>query len=185
MAIEWVRRRKPSGIGIASGAVAGLPAITPASGYVPSWAALVIGLGAGGLCYGAVQLKGLFRYDDALHVVGVHMVAGVIGVVLTGVFASLVVNATGVPGGWLQVGRQSVLAIVGPAYPFVMTLLILWVTDIFIGLRVGPGEQREGLDLGEHGEVGYELVADLSENGAQAGAAETLIGQSTAVLTGG
>jgi ammonium transporter, Amt family len=147
---------------------------------VPPWAALVIGLAAGALCYGAVQLKGLFHYDDALDVVGVHLVAGVIGVVFTGVFASLVVNATGAGGGWLQLGRQSVLAVVGLAYPFVMTLLILWVADRVVGRRVGPGEQAEGLDLGEHGEVGYDFVAALPENGAGPGAGEALIGQSTA-----
>jgi Amt family ammonium transporter len=176
MAVEWARRKKPSGIGIASGAVAGLAAVTPASGYVPSWAALVIGVAAGALCYGAVQLKGLFGYDDALDVVGVHMVAGVIGVVLTGMFASLVVNATGVAGGGSQLGRQSVLAVVGLAYPFVMTLLILWVTDKAVGLRIGPGEQRQGLDLGEHGEVGYQLVPAATENGVAAGAAKTPVG---------
>jgi Amt family ammonium transporter len=95
MVIEWSRRRKPSGVGIASGAVAGLAAITPASGYVPTWAALVIGGAAGLLCYGAVLLKSRMRYDDALDVVGVHLVGGFIGVVLTGVFASLAVNALG------------------------------------------------------------------------------------------
>src|ERR1700689_3077878 len=89
MGIEWWRRGKPSGIGIATGAVAGLAAITPASGYVPPWAAIVIGSAAGLLCYGAVQLKGRLHYDDVLDVVGVHMVGGFIGVVLTGVFASL------------------------------------------------------------------------------------------------
>ena len=100
--------RKPSGLGIASGAVAGLAAITPASGYVPSWAALVIGAGAGLLCYGAVQLKNVLHYDDALDVVGVHMVGGFIGVVLTGVFASLVVNAAGVRGaGYSSAAKRS------------------------------------------------------------------------------
>jgi hypothetical protein len=82
MTIEWIRRRKPSGVGIASGAIAGLAAITPASGYVPTWAALVIGGAAGLLCYEAVQLKSHLRYDDALDVVGVHMVGGFAGVVL-------------------------------------------------------------------------------------------------------
>src|SRR6202522_2401591 len=110
MTIEWVQRRKPSGIGIASGAVAGLAAITPASGYVPTWASLVIGGGAGLLCYLAVRLKDRLHYDDALDVVGVHMVGGFIGVILTGVFASLVVNAAGVSGWFVQFGRDVVLA---------------------------------------------------------------------------
>jgi Amt family ammonium transporter len=154
-AIEWARRGKPSGMGLATGAVAGLAAITPASGYVPVWAALVIGLGAGAICHGAVHLKKFFHYDDALDVVGVHMVAGVIGVALTGVFASLVINPTGVSGGWSQFGRQVVLAVLGLAYPFVMTLIIIRFADMAVHLRVGPGEQAEGLDLGEHGEVAY------------------------------
>ncbi len=156
MAVEWSQRRKPSGVGIASGAVAGLAAITPASGYVPTWAALVIGGAAGLLCYGAVQLKGRLHYDDALDVVGVHMVAGFIGVVLTGVFASLAVNALGASGGWLQFGRQSVLAGAAVGFPFVMTLGILWITDKTVGLRVSGGEEMTGLDLGEHAETAYE-----------------------------
>jgi Amt family ammonium transporter len=155
MAIEWIRRHKPSGVGIASGAVAGLAAITPASGYVPAWAALVIGVAAGLLCYGAVELKSHFHYDDALDVVGVHMVGGAIGVVLTGVFASLVVNAAGVAGGWTQLGRQSVLAVAGVVYPFVMTWIVLWITDKSVGLRVSPDEEEAGLDASEHAEVGY------------------------------
>jgi Amt family ammonium transporter len=160
MTVEWIRRRKPSGIGIASGAVAGLAAITPASGYVPAWAAVAIGAAAGLLCYGAVQLKGRLHYDDALDVVGVHMVGGFIGVVLTGVFASLAVNALGVPGGWSQLGRQSVLAAAGVLYPFVMTLIILWVVDRVVGLRVSSDEEASGLDMGEHAESAYEWPWD-------------------------
>ena len=158
MGIEWWRHRKPSGVGIASGAVAGLAAITPASGYVPPWAAIIIGAAAGLLCYGAVHLKDIFHYDDSLDVVGVHMVGGVIGVVLTGVFASLAVNAAGEAGGWTQLGRQAVLAVAGIAWPFVMTWIILWVTDRTVGLRVSPGDEEGGLDLSEHGEVAYQLA---------------------------
>ena len=99
MAIEWAGDASPPASASPSGAVAGLAAITPASGYVPTWAALVIGGAAGLLCYLAVQLKNRLRYDDALDVVGVHMVGGFIGVVLTGVFASLAVNAPGAAGG--------------------------------------------------------------------------------------
>ena len=156
MTIEWIRRRKPSGVGLAAGAVSGLAAITPASGYVPTWAALVIGGAAGILCYFAVELKSRLRYDDALDVVGVHMVGGLIGVILTGVFASLAVNALGVQGGVEQLGRQCVLAAAGLVYPFVVTFAILWVTEKTVGLRVSPEEQVVGLDLGEHDEVAYE-----------------------------
>ena len=156
MAVEWSRRRKPSGVGIASGAVAGLAAITPASGYVPTWAALIIGGAAGMLCFGAVQLKARLNYDDALDVVGVHLVGGFIGVVLTGVFADLAVNAVGASGGLLQFGRQSLLAVAGFVFPFVMTIGILWFTDKTVGLRVSDSEQVSGLDMGEHAESAYE-----------------------------
>ena len=158
MGIEWWRRRRPSGVGIAAGAVAGLAAITPASGYVQPWAAIIIGAAAGLLCYGAVHLKDIFHYDDSLDVVGVHMVGGFIGVVLTGVFASLAVNAAGAAGGWTQLGRQVVLAVVGIAYPFVMTWIILWATDRTVGLQVSPDDEETGLDLSEHGESGYQPV---------------------------
>jgi Amt family ammonium transporter len=156
MTIEWTHRRKPSGVGLASGAVAGLAAITPAAGYVPTWASLVIGGGAGLLCYLAVRLKDRLHYDDALDVVGVHMVGGFIGVVLTGVFASLAVNALGVSGGMVQFGRQSVLALAGLVFPFVMTWVILWITDKTVGLRVSDGHQDAGLDASDHAEVAYE-----------------------------
>jgi ammonium transporter, Amt family len=159
MAIEWWRRGKPSGIGIACGAVAGLAAITPASGYVPPWAAIVIGLAAGLICYGAVNLKDILHYDDSLDVVGVHMVAGIIGVVLTGVFASLAVNAAGEAGGLVQLGRQAVLAVAGVVYPFVVTWIILWITDKTVGLRVTPEDELAGLDLSEHGEPAYQRTA--------------------------
>jgi Amt family ammonium transporter len=156
MGVEWWHRGKPSGVGIATGAVAGLAAITPASGYVPPWASIVIGGAAGLVCYGAVHLKDLFHYDDSLDVVGVHMVAGALGIVLTGVFASLAVNAAGEPGGMTQLGRQAVLAVAAIIYPFVMTWIILWVTDRLVGLQVSLEEEVAGLDLIEHGEAGYE-----------------------------
>jgi Amt family ammonium transporter len=157
MTVEWLRRTKPSGVGLATGAVAGLAAITPAAGYVPAWAALVIGAAAGAICYEAVQLKYRLRYDDALDVIGVHLVAGVIGLLLIGAFASLKVNAAGVDRGLAQFGRQLVLIAVGFAYPFVMTALILRFVDKLVGLRVDPGEQALGLDLADYDETGYML----------------------------
>jgi ammonium transporter, Amt family len=156
MGIEWWRRSKPSGVGIATGAVAGLAAITPASGYVQPWAAIIIGVAAGLVCYGAVHLKDIFHYDDSLDVVGVHMVGGAIGVLLTGVFASLAVNAAGEAGGWTQLGRQAVLALAGIVYPFIMTWVILWVTDHVVGLQVSPEDEATGLDLSEHAETAYQ-----------------------------
>ncbi len=156
IALEWALRRKPSGVGMAAGAVAGLAAVTPASGFVPPWAALVIGAVAGLLCYAAVQLKTRLRYDDTLDVVGVHLVGGFIGVVLTGVFARLAVNSAGAAGGWAQLGRQLVLAVTSLAYPFAMTLAILWVCDRLVGLRVTADEEAAGLDTSEHAEAAYE-----------------------------
>jgi Amt family ammonium transporter len=174
MALEWWRKGKPSGVGVAAGAVAGLAAITPASGYVPPWAGILIGLAAGALCFLAVNLKDLLHYDDSLDVVGVHMVGGAIGVVLTGVFASLAVNAAGEAGGLTQLGRQLVLAVAAIVYPFVLTLAILWVTDRVVGLKVSPEEEEIGLDLGEHGERGYDWsVPALAGTPVLAGAAAT------------
>jgi ammonium transporter, Amt family len=164
MIVEWRVRKKPSGVGLATGAVAGLAAITPASGYVPAWAALVIGAAAGVLCYWAVQLKYRLRYDDALDVIGVHMVAGAAGVLLTGAFASLAVNTAGVNHGLAQVGRQVVLLAIGFVYPFVMTMVILLLVEKVVGLRVDAEEQASGLDLAEYGETGYML--DLFEDPA-------------------
>jgi ammonium transporter, Amt family len=155
MGFEWWQKKKPSGVGIAAGAVAGLAAITPASGYVPPWAAIIIGAAAGSLCYFAVNLKDLLHYDDSLDVVGVHMVGGMIGVLLTGVFASLAVNAAGEAGGLVQLGRQAVLAVAGVVYPFVMTWLILLATDKLVGLKVTEADEEAGLDVAEHGERGY------------------------------
>jgi ammonium transporter, Amt family len=159
MAFEWWRQGRPSGIGIATGAVAGLATITPASGYVPPWAAIVIGAAAGLVCYFAVNLKDILHFDDSLDVVGVHMVGGALGVILTGVFASLVVNAGGEAGGLTQLGRQLVLAIVGIVYPFVLTWIILWITDKTVGIRVTPESEAAGLDLSEHGEAAYDRLA--------------------------
>jgi Amt family ammonium transporter len=163
MIVEWIRARKPSGIGIAAGSIAGLAAITPAAGYVPPWAALIIGAAAGVLCYGAVELKTRLRLDDVLDVVGVHMVGGFIGVVLTGVFASLAINAGGAAGGWEQTGKQAVLAVVGIVYPFVVTLLVLWVTDRVVGLKLTEQEDADGLDvsqLSSPSPAGSEVVGD-------------------------
>lgn len=170
MIVDWIRAKKPSGIGIATGAIAGLAAITPAAGYVPPWAALVIGASAGLLCHLAVQLKKRLRYDDVLDVVGVHMVGGFIGVLLTGVFASLAVNAAGAEGSWAQLGRQAVLAVVALAYPFVMTLLLLWITDHTVGLRVSATEEVIGLDrsqlLDEQGTEQQDEPAPIAPAGA-------------------
>jgi ammonium transporter, Amt family len=160
MALEWAQRRHPTGEGIAAGAVAGLAAITPASGYVEAWGALIIGAAAGLLCYGAVQLKNRFRYDDTLDVVGVHMVGGAIGVVLTGALASLAINAAGEAAGWLQFGRQSLLAVIALVFSFVMTLVLFKLVNYVIRVRVAPEDEDAGLDLSQHGEFGYHIPSE-------------------------
>ena len=173
MGAEWAHRRRPSGVGLAAGAVAGLAAITPAAGYVQPWAAILIGLAAGLVCYFAVQLKSRFRYDDSLDVVGVHLVGGALGVLLTGVFASLLVNAAGAQGGLTQLGRQGLLDLVAIGFPFVGTLLLLELTDRLVGVRVTDSEETAGLDLSQHGEVAYHDDLNGDVTAAEAGAAPT------------
>jgi ammonium transporter, Amt family len=155
--LERTRTGKVTTIGAATGAVAGLATITPAAGYVKPMAAIAIGLVAGIVCYLAVGLKGRFGYDDSLDVVGVHMVGGVLGVMLTGVFASLAINAAGAAASLAQVGKQGVLAGVTVVFSFVMTIAILKVTDLTVGLRVSEEHEDVGLDASQHGEVGYRL----------------------------
>ena len=140
-------------VGAASGAVAGLVAITPASGFVGPAGAMIIGFAAGVVCFFAVNVKVRFGYDDSLDVVGVHMIGGIIGALLTGVFADAAIN--GFSGGWGQLGKQSVAVLVTLAYSFLVTWLILKVTDKTVGLRVSEDEEVAGLDLSQHSEVGY------------------------------
>ncbi len=160
MAIEWLARGKPSVLGVLSGAVAGLGTITPAAGYVEPWAALLIGMAAGAVCYWAsVVLKTWMGYDDSLDVFGVHGVGGILGSLLVGVFATRAVNdvAQGAPVGLLDGNARLILTqvygvLVVAAFCFVMTWLILKVVDALIGLRVGADEETEGLDTALHGE---------------------------------
>ena len=146
-----------STVGAATGAVAGLATITPAAGFVEPLAAVAIGLTAGVLCFLAVSFKDRLGYDDSLDVVGVHMVGGVIGVVLTGVFASLVINPAGAAASLAQVGKQVVLAGVTVGFSFAATMLILKVTELTVGLRVSEEHEDVGLDASQHGEVGYRI----------------------------
>jgi Amt family ammonium transporter len=142
-------------VGAASGAVAGLVAITPASGFVGPMPAIAIGLVAGAVCFFAVNFKVRLGYDDSLDVVGVHMVGGVVGALLTGVFASVAINAAGANGGLTQLGKQAVAVGVTLAYSFVVTFAILKLTDVVVGLRVTGDDEDAGLDLSQHREVGY------------------------------
>jgi Amt family ammonium transporter len=166
MIAERLRVGRATTVGAATGAVAGLATITPASGYVQPWGAMLIGAAAGFVCFAAVLGRARLDYDDSLDVVGVHMVGGMLGVVLTGAFASLAINAAGAAASVAQVGRQTVLALVTVGFSFVMTLVLLKITDVTVGLRVSAQAESEGLDLSQHGEVGYRL-SDVPEEIAE------------------
>jgi ammonium transporter, Amt family len=161
MFVEWVHRSKPTVLGAASGAVAGLVAITPGSGFVGPMPAVVIGLVAGALCYLAVSLKSKLGYDDSLDVVGVHGVGGTWGAIATGMFASKLINEAGNNGLFFgnagQIGIQALSVIAAWAYSFILTLIILKVLDATMGLRVSDEDESTGLDLALHGESGYSL----------------------------
>jgi Amt family ammonium transporter len=156
MLVEWALRGKPTVIGICTGAVAGLVAITPASGFVGPAGSLVIGAAAGIVCYwGVTGLKHMFGYDDALDAFGVHAVGGAAGAILTGVFA--ISQYGGTPGLIEGNAGQVVNQLIGVGtvfvYDFVVSLIILKIVDLVIGLRVKQEVEREGLDLALHGEA--------------------------------
>ena len=159
MFTEWLHRGKPTALGAVSGAVAGLVAITPGSGFVGPLSSMIIGLVAGAVCYGAVSLKPRFGYDDSLDVVGVHAVGGTLGALLTGFFATKLINAAGADGLFFgnpgQVGIQALSVIVAWVYSFAVTWVLLKILDATMGLRINEEDESLGLDLSQHGEVGY------------------------------
>ncbi|MCL5104888.1 MAG: ammonium transporter [Armatimonadetes bacterium] len=159
--IEWFHRGKPTALGAASGAVAGLVAITPASGYVGPMAAIAIGGLVSFICYGAIMLKGRLGYDDSLDVFGVHGVGGTWGAIATGLFASKVINSAGADGLFhgnpALLGKQLIAIVSVAAYSFIVTFILLKVISLFTPLRVDKEEEETGLDLTQHGEVGYSL----------------------------
>jgi len=156
MFLEWVLRGKPSVLGIISGAVAGLVAITPASGYVDPMGALIIGIVAGGACYwGATSLKRRLGYDDSLDVFGIHGLGGIVGALLTGVFAVEAIGGTPglLEGNGGQVWTQFVGILATIVWSGVATFVILKVIDMIIGLRIPTEDEVEGMDVTLHGEV--------------------------------
>ncbi|HMF14997.1 MAG TPA: ammonium transporter [Gemmataceae bacterium] len=166
--VEWLHRGKPTALGFASGIVAGLVAVTPASGFVSPLGGLVIGLCAGAVCYVAVCLKPFFKYDDSLDAFGVHGVGGFLGAILTGVFVSVaLVNAgTGSTdsvatlvnsGRFAQIGVQLLAASTAVVYAFVVTFIVVKVIDHVWGFCLDSRSEGEGLDRSEHGEVGFDL----------------------------
>src|SRR5574340_191560 len=159
MVVEWMYRGKPTVLGAASGAVAGLVAITPASGFVGPMPSIVIGLGAGVFCYLAVLWKSKLGYDDALDVVGIHGIGGIWGALATGLFASKAINPAGADGVFFgnpaQLGIQALAVLVSVVFAFVGTFVVLKLLDGVMGLRVREDEERMGLDLSQHDERAY------------------------------
>jgi len=170
MFAEWIKNGKPSMLGAISGAVAGLVAVTPASGFVKPFPAMLIGLAAGVLCFFMVTaVKSKFGYDDTLDAFGVHGAGGTLGALLTGVFATNAVNdglkdSAGkllplgmVDGNGGQVLNQAIGVLISWALAIVGTLIILKICDALLGVRVSPEQELEGLDVSMHGEEGYNL----------------------------
>lgn len=158
--IESMQKGKASALGVATGAVAGLVAITPACGFVGVGGAILIGIGAGGLCYAAIMAKSRFGYDDSLDVFGVHGIGGAWGALATGVFAVAAIGGTAgllESGNLGQLGIQATSVLATAVYSFVVTFLIARFVDATVGLRVNEEQEMTGLDLSEHGEVGYNL----------------------------
>jgi Amt family ammonium transporter len=159
--IDVIRYGKASALGFASGLVAGLATVTPASGFVGPMGAIAIGIAAGLGCYAAVTLKGKLNYDDTLDAFGVHGVGGAIGTILLGVFATKAWNAGGadglITGSASFLGKQILAVAVTAAFSAVGTVAILKVVDALVGLRATADEEREGLDINLHGEDGYAI----------------------------
>jgi Amt family ammonium transporter len=158
---EWIVRGKPTTLGAASGAVAGLVAITPAAGFVGPMAAILIGIGAGIICYLAVLIKPRLGYDDSLDVVGVHCVGGIWGALATGLFASKLVNSAGADGLFYgnpgQFLIQVIAVVVTMVFSFVVSYILFKILDATMGLRVTAEDEVAGLDITEHQETGYSL----------------------------
>ncbi len=161
MFIEWIKHEKPSVLGIVTGAVGGLVAITPASGTVRPMGALVIGVAAGIFCFwGATSLKSKLGYDDSLDAFGVHGIGGIVGALLTGVFSATVLGGAGLAEGvtiGMQVWKQFLSIVITIAWSGVLSFIILKIVDAIVGLRVEEDDERMGLDLSQHNERGYNL----------------------------
>jgi ammonium transporter, Amt family len=156
---SYIHKKKVSVLGAAVGAVAGLVAITPASGFVTAGGALVIGLAVGVICYSATLLRSYLKIDDALDVFAVHGVGGTFGAIATGIFATTAINAAGsglIDGNVGQLGTQFIAVGATIAYAVVATFVIVKVVDLIVGLRVPEGEEEVGLDISVHGEVAYQ-----------------------------
>jgi Amt family ammonium transporter len=158
-AIEWIHRGKPTTLGTASGAVAGLVAITPASGFVGPISALIIGAMAGIICYCGVLLKGKLGYDDSLDVMGIHGLGGIWGALATGLFSTTMINPGGADGLFfgnpVQLLIQFISVIVTMLFSFIMTFIILKIVDFITGLRINSEDEEKGMDISLHNETSY------------------------------
>jgi Amt family ammonium transporter len=160
--VERYKEGKPTTLGACSGIVAGLVAITPCAGFVDTWAALVIGLIAGVVCIFALGLKTRFGFDDSLDVIGVHLVGGLVGSIVLGLFADTAINAAGhdglfAGGGFGLLGEQTLAATVTLVFSFVMSFAIAKALDLTIGIRVSDDDEVIGLDLSQHAETAYQF----------------------------
>ena len=160
LVVEWRHRGNPTTLGAASGAVAGLVAITPAAGFVGPMAAVVIGIVAGVVCYYGVFLKSKLGYDDSLDVVGIHGLGGTWGALATGIFAEEAIGgASGLfYGNAGQLGIQAISVVATWIFCFLATVVILKVVDLLVGLRVSEEDEVRGLDISQHSETGYNLA---------------------------
>jgi len=171
--VEKIRDGHPTSLGAASGAVAGLVAITPACAFIAPWAAVVLGVLAGVVCSLAVGLKYKLNYDDSLDVVGVHLVGGIVGCLFIGFFGSAAVNSVGINGlfyggGWKLLGLQALGAGSVLAYSLIVTLILGFALEKTLGFRVSRDTELEGIDLVEHAESAYEFEG-LSGGGLATG----------------
>ena len=156
IAIETIPGGKPTTLGFVSGAVAGLVAITPAAGFVNLMGAVIIGVAAGVVCFGALRLKTMFNFDDSLDVIAVHLVGGILGALLLGFLADSAINELA-SGGVDQFIKQAISVVITLVYSFVVTFIIAKVLDMTMGIRVTETEERAGLDVSLHEEQSYQL----------------------------
>ncbi|HAK89752.1 MAG: ammonia channel protein [Nitrospirae bacterium GWC2_46_6] len=159
--IEWIHRGKPTMFGAATGSIAGLATITPASGFVGPMPALLIGLAAGAVCYIALNMKNRLGYDDSLDAFGVHGVGGILGTLAAGLFAQKLINPSGADGLFFGNPKlfmtQAIAIAVTAVYSFVVTVVVLKLIDKTIGLRIDDESEVVGLDISQHGESGYTM----------------------------
>ncbi len=159
--VEWIVRKKPTALGAASGAVAGLVAITPASGFVGPMDAIIIGLLVSPICFGAIQIKNKLGYDDSLDAFGVHGVGGTWGAIATGLFANVSINSAGANGLFYGnpklLGIQAVAVVATAVFSMLGTYILVFLVDKVMGMRVAEHEEQIGLDLTQHGEAGYHM----------------------------